>query len=251
MQLPGRLKATTLGDLLGALHRSGASGTLELGETNGRLHRVHLTSGCVTAVELDRAAASLAEILRRQEDVDEDTLRRSLLRAMASRRLHGEVLVRDFHLSPDVVGRALRRQVMLRLHVLEELSDAQISFRVTVRPPRGALVDEPLGPPEFLTGRKRARDRVQQPPTSGTYSSRPGAAAGMPGMPGGWDPTRANAYRTLGVPFGAAPDDVKRAYRRLVRTYHPDLHPGASHDERRDLSARFAEVTAAYRALVA
>ena len=41
---------------------------------------------------------------------------------MASRRLHGEVLVRDFHLSPLVVGRALRRQVMLRLQVLEELA---------------------------------------------------------------------------------------------------------------------------------
>jgi curved DNA-binding protein CbpA len=60
-----------------------------------------------------------------------------------------------------------------------------------------------------------------------------------------------NAYRTLGLPVGAGGDDVKRAYRRLVRSYHPDLHPDASHDERRTLSVRFAEVTAAYRALVA
>jgi curved DNA-binding protein CbpA len=44
---------------------------------------------------------------------------------------------------------------------------------------------------------------------------------------------------------------VKQAYRRLVREYHPDLHPAASYEERRALSARFAEVTAAYRALVA
>src|SRR5918912_1494037 len=71
-----------------------------------------------------RASASLAEILRRQDQIDEDTLRRSLLRAMASRRLHGEVLVRDFHLSPTVIGRALRAQLMLRLSVLEELADA-------------------------------------------------------------------------------------------------------------------------------
>ena len=167
MQLPGRLKATTLGDLLGALHRERSTGTLELSEPSGRVHRVHLAGGMVTAVELDRATASLAEILRRHEEIDEDTLRRSLLRAMASRRLHGEVLVRDFHLSPSVVGRALRRQIMLRLQVLEELGDAQLAFRVTVKPPRGALVDSPLEAPEFLAGRKRLRDRSGEP-KSGT-----------------------------------------------------------------------------------
>jgi hypothetical protein len=244
MQLPGRLKATTLGDLLGSLHRSSASGSLELVEGNGRTHRVHLSSGLVTAVELDRASASLAELLRREDAIDEDILRRSLLRAMASRRLHGEVLVRDFHLSPSIVGRALRQQVMLRLSVLEELLDAQICYRVTVRPPRGALTDEPLAPSEFLAGKKRARDRAH--PSEAQYrSARPHFA------PGTFDVAKANAYRTLGLPFGADTSDVKQAYRRLVRSYHPDLHPGATHDERRSLSVRFAEVTAAYRALVA
>jgi DnaJ-domain-containing protein 1 len=246
MQLPGRLKTTTLGDLLGALHRSGSTGTLELAEPSGRVHRVHLATGLVTAVELDRATASLAEILRRQDEIDEDTLRRSLLRAMASRRLHGEVLVRDFHLSPAVVGRALRRQVMLRLQILEELGDAQICFRVTVRPPRGALTDAPLDAPEFLVGRKRTRDKGAIP-ASGTYRS----SAAHSGLPGGWDPARAEAYRALGVSFNADPTEVKQAYRRLVRTYHPDLHPEATSDERKTLSTRFAEVTAAYRSLVA
>lgn len=245
MHLPGRLKATTLGDLLGALHRECSTGTLELAEPSARIHRVHLSAGLVTAVELDRATASLAEILRRGEEIDEDVLRRSLLRAMASRRLHGEVLVRDFHLSPMVVGRALRRQLMLRLQVLEDLGDAQVGFRVTVRPPRGALVDEPLGVPEFLAGRKRTRDRDAEA-SRGAYRSSPAAT-----MPGGWDPARATAYRALGVAFNADPTEVKQAYRRLVRTYHPDLHPDATHDERRTLSSRFAEITAAYRTLVA
>lgn len=246
MQLPGRLKATTLGDLLGALHRESSTGTLELTEPSGRVHRVHLSAGLVTSVELDRATASLAEILRRQDEIDEDTLRRSLLRAMASRRLHGEVLVRDFHLAPSVVGRALRRQVMLRLQILEELGDAQIGFRVTVRPPRGALVDEPLEAPEFLAGRKRLRDRAAET-KSGTFRSSPASSS----MPGGWDPARASAYRALGVTFNADASEVKQAYRRLVRAYHPDLHPDASHDERKSLSTRFAEITAAYRTLVA
>ena len=35
----------------------------------------------------------------------------------------------------------------------------------------------------------------------------------------------------------------------LVRTVHPDLHPGASDEERRALKARFVEIIDAYRAL--
>ncbi len=246
MQLPGRLKATTLGDLLGSLHRGRVSGTLELVETSGRAHRVFLSNGLVTAVEVDRAASSLGEILRDQEQVDDDILRRSLLRAMASRRLHGEVLVRDFHLSPEIVDRALRRQMMLRLHMLEDLADAQIFYRVTVRPPRGAL-EKPLEASEFLVGKKRARDRAPET-TSGTFRSGHRATSGFPGS---IDTARLGAYRALGLSAGAPADEIKRAYRRLVREYHPDLHPDATHDERRTLSVRFAEVTAAYRSLVA
>lgn len=254
MQLPGRLKVTTLGDVLGSLHREQANGTLELIETNGRTHRIHLSLGLVTAVEVDRAAASLGEILRAEEAVDDDVLRRSLLRAMASRRLHGEVLVRDFHLSPEVVGRALRRQLMVRLAMLEEIADAQILFRVTMRPPRNALLEEPLSADEFLSGKKRARDRGgigaggRAPPfESGTHrTARPSS-----GFPGSIDVARIVAYRTLGVTTNAPTDEIKRAYRHLVRKYHPDLHPEATSDERRVLATRFAEVTAAYRSLVA
>jgi DnaJ-domain-containing protein 1 len=245
MQLPGRLKATTLGDLLGVLHRGDASGTLELVESSGRAHRVHLAHGLVTAVEVDRAAASLGEILRDEEEVDDDVLRRSLLRAMASQRLHGDVLVRDFHISPGVVGRALRKQMLLRLQMLDAVADAQVFYRVACRPPRGALVDEPLAANEFLAGKKRARDRA--PAESGVYrTARPSS-----GMPGAVDVRRIVAYRTLGLASDAPEAEVKQAYRRLVREYHPDLHPSASFEERRALSTRFAEVTAAYRALVA
>lgn len=243
MQLPGRLKATTLGDLLGSLHRGRVSGTLELVESSGRAHRVHLTEGLVTAVEVDRAAASLGEILRGEDAIDDDTLRRSLLRAMASQRLHGDVLVRDFQLSPEIVGRALRRQLLQRLQMLEDLGDAQIFYRVTVRAPRGALTDRPLAPSEFLAGRRRARDRS---PEATTFRTSRAYAA-----PGRLDTARLGAYRALGLSAGAEADEVKRAYRRLVRAYHPDLHPDATHEERRALSSRFAEVTAAYRALVA
>jgi len=232
MHLPGRLRSTTLGDLLGTLHRAGATGTLELAEVRGRTHRVHMLRGYVAAVELDGASASLAEMLRRAEVVDEDTLRRSLLRAMASRRLHGEVLVRDFQLSPSVVDDALRAQLMNRLEILDRLTDATVLFRVAVRAPRGALSDVPLRPSEFLGGRRRARDR--------RHDSTSAARA-----------ANANPWRVLGLPPGADVLDVKRAYRRLVRETHPDLHPEATADERRTLARRFQEVTEAYRELVA
>jgi hypothetical protein len=234
MQLPGRLRSTTLGDLLGALHRGGATGTLEFVEDRGRTHRVHLTRGLVAAVELDGTSPSLAEILRHGHAADDDVLRRSLLRAMASSRLHGQVLIDEFHLSPSVVGSALRRQVLARLSALDELTDARVSFRVAVRPPRGALLgaaegaswNAPLTPPEFLSGRRRARPRA--------------APAGAEGP-----------WRVLGLAPGASMADIKRAYRRLARTVHPDLHPHATDVERRALQARFVEITGAYGSLVA
>jgi DnaJ-domain-containing protein 1 len=230
MNLPGRLRSTTLGDLLGTLHRAGATGTLELAEDRGRTHRIHLARGRVVAVEIDGASPSLAEILRGERLVGDELLRRSLLRAVSSRRLHGEVLVDEFRLSPEVVGRALRRQLLTRLTVLEQLADARVAFRVTVRPPRGAVHDAPLEPREFLHGRRRSRERTT-----------PGPAPARDSGP----------WQVLGLPPGAAPDEIKRAYRRLARSVHPDVHPAATATERRALQDRFAEITEAYRSLVA
>lgn len=33
-------------------------------------------------------------------------------------------------------------------------------------------------------------------------------------------------YEMLGLTKPALADDIKKAYRKLVRTSHPDLHPG-------------------------
>jgi DnaJ-domain-containing protein 1 len=230
MHLPGRLKATTLGDLLGALYRESATGTLELVEDRGRTHRVHVARGHVVAVEVDGASPSLAEILRRDRAADDDVLRRSLLRAMTSRRLHGEVLVDEFRLSPSIVGAALRRQVLARLAVLDQIADARVCFRVALRPPRSALHDAPLEPREFLHGRRRARARTV------VYAAVDEGA---------------DSWRVLGVPPGSDAAEIRRAYRRLARAFHPDLHPGATPEERRTLEVRFAAITEAYRALVA
>jgi len=64
------------------------------------------------------------------------------------------------------------------------------------------------------------------------------------------DPHREAAARTLGLAEGADLETIKRAYRRLARSLHPDLQPDAEGDRRRSLEMRFAEVTAAYEALL-
>lgn len=50
-------------------------------------------------------------------------------------------------------------------------------------------------------------------------------------------------YEIMGVPRDAAADDIKRAYRKLARKYHPDVSKEA------DAEARFKEVGEAYEVL--
>lgn len=50
-------------------------------------------------------------------------------------------------------------------------------------------------------------------------------------------------YKILGVDRNAGSDEIKRAYRRLARKYHPDVSKEA------DAEARFKEVSEAYEAL--
>jgi DnaJ-domain-containing protein 1 len=64
------------------------------------------------------------------------------------------------------------------------------------------------------------------------------------------DPRREAARRLLGLDDDADIEAVKRAYRRLARELHPDLQPEIDSDGRRTLERRFAEVTAAYEALL-
>src|ERR671938_1642864 len=51
-------------------------------------------------------------------------------------------------------------------------------------------------------------------------------------------------YDSLGVQKNASQDEIKKAYRKLVRQYHPDRNPGDAAAE-----ARFKEVQAAYDVL--
>src|SRR5215471_9985593 len=51
-------------------------------------------------------------------------------------------------------------------------------------------------------------------------------------------------YKTLGVARGASADDIKKAFRRLARKYHPDVNPGDKKSEE-----KFKEINEAYEVL--
>jgi len=53
-----------------------------------------------------------------------------------------------------------------------------------------------------------------------------------------------NYYDLLGLKKGASDKEIKQAYRRLARQYHPDVNPGNKNAE-----AKFKEINAAYEVL--
>ena len=243
MQLPGRLRLTTLGDLLGALHRACASGTLELVETEGtragKSHRVYFASGLIEDVDTSLNHPRLGEILAR------DGLLSVAALAWVSRRLSeqpskrvGEVLVEEGLGTADSVAEALRRQRSSRLEALYQLSEALIRFHVPR--PRTGFRPTPLGPREFLHGRPRARTQVHARVSERFYFGAARAAN---------DP-RAAAYRALGLSTGATAQDVQRAFRKLAAERHPDRFPKATPSEKAELLAQFAKLSAAYHSLL-
>ncbi|MBQ5317362.1 MAG: DnaJ domain-containing protein [Oscillospiraceae bacterium] len=50
-----------------------------------------------------------------------------------------------------------------------------------------------------------------------------------------------DAYKILGLSYGASEEEIKKRYRALVKEYHPDLHPG---DEQ--AARKMSEINEAY-----
>ena len=56
--------------------------------------------------------------------------------------------------------------------------------------------------------------------------------------------SKKNYYDILGVSKKASSDEIKSAYRRLAKQYHPDLHPGDA-----AAAEKFKEINEAYEVL--
>ncbi len=233
MQLPGRLRGTTLGDLLGTLYRARATGVLELIETQGtgagRSHRVRVEQGLVTRGDTAYEVPKLGEILLEQGELRASALVR-LVRELGSGAVQsGRWLLEQRLVSADTVARALHEQQRRRLEPLFSLEDGLVRFRVPRPELRDAARPAPLDASEFLHGRPRAR---------GTRSARRRAPAEGP-------------WCVLGLTPDATLSDVKQAFRKLAAKSHPDRFPHASAEERGRLMRDFAQLTSAYHALIA
>jgi DnaJ-domain-containing protein 1 len=220
MQLPGRLSDTTLGDLLGSLHREKSSGVLELIESSGRRHHVSLRDGEVESVDTGLPGPLLGDLLGLSD-----------ISFQHDERRLGEYLLEKGQVTPEDLSRALARQTRERLELLFSIDCAAVRFHAPK--PRA---DDPTAPPhlqraEFLHGRPRHRSRA---------STRKIEAAA---------PHRSGALRVLGLGEGATSEDIRRAFRDLAHRHHPDRHLAASPEERKRLFLRFAEISRAYHAL--
>lgn len=51
-------------------------------------------------------------------------------------------------------------------------------------------------------------------------------------------------YHILGIPRSATADEIKAAYRKLAKKFHPDLNPG-----RKDIEQKFKDISVAYELL--
>ncbi|MFO0548157.1 MAG: J domain-containing protein [Polyangiaceae bacterium] len=236
MQLPGKLASSTLGDVLGTLLRARVTGLLRLielgGERSGTPHAVHVVGGVPRAVLSD--GPRLGEVLRRRGVIGKAAVYSALAeqRAREDGRLIGEVLC-GLGSTSATVREAMREQTRERLDRLFAVRDAELSFHAALLPDlispailRAARTAPDLAPSEFLHGRARARARAI---------------------------VRARAQREfdlamLGLGEGAAPDEVRAAFRRKVATSHPDT--AMTETERAARTRLLAGLSAAYHRLV-
>jgi DnaJ-domain-containing protein 1 len=129
---------------------------------------------------------------------------------------------------------------------LHNMSDAELQAEIERR--RHAREEAE----EAATGKRPEASRAGASPRSdaGARSSARGAGARSepPRRTASGDAAVRKAYAALEVPPGSDFETIRKAYRRLMRKYHPDLHRGSPEAQRAatDLAQRLTE---AYKVL--
>ena len=231
--------------LLFRVSSEGASGTFRI-EAGGAATRLELELGFVHAIS----------VAGENRDTGDETLRRLLERLPddATARFDPGSPPRTarpvpaFHPAPALRARlegALPVDVGPRLG--HRLAGARLRLLI---PPHGSCLADDEAPLAALLSAPRSLDELL---ASGAAAPERVAAflafAEAAGILAVEDPSLQAAYSALGLPAGAPPEEVRRAYRELAREIHPDRHPRASDPERQALAERFREATLAYRRL--
>jgi hypothetical protein len=227
MLLPSRLRETTLGDLLAALHRAYASGVLEL-VVPGRRHAIHLRRGLVHAVECSEGAHRFGDLATDSGLCPRNAVEHASREAIARNTRIGQHLVARGVLTPASRDRVLQAQRARRLDTLYGLADADLRFHVARPLPPGSAEQSPMSAGEAFHGRARRRDRA------------PVHISG----------DRRRALRVLGLDESTTPTQLRARYRERVTALHPD-HAGNLDEHERELRvAELRAVIEAYRALL-
>jgi hypothetical protein len=228
MLLPSRLRGTTLGDLLAALHRAFASGVLELVEPS-RQHAIHLRRGLVQAVESSERSHRFGDLATATGLCRREAVEHASREASARNTRIGQHLVVRGVLTPANRDRVLHAQRARRLDTLYGLADADLRFHAARPLPPGSAEQSPMSAGEAFHGRARRRDRGRAPTHIGD---------------------RRRALHVLGLDDATTPTQLLARYRERVAALHPDHAANVDERERERRVAELRAVIDAYRALL-
>lgn len=105
----------------------------------------------------------------------------------------------------------------------------------------------------FRDAKRRAQQQqqsYQSPPSSGPSAGGPHRSRRTRAKEAvfGRDDAIAKHYKTLNLPYGAPFDEVKKAFRQMMRKYHPDMHSG-NPQKQKAASELTKQLTVAYNEL--
>lgn len=98
--------------------------------------------------------------------------------------------------------------------------------------------------------RTGAQAGPRPPPSSSSSGRSTSSQGGGARRPFGQNDKIARYYKVLDLPYGADFEQVKAAYRKLIRKYHPDLH-GSTPQKQKAANELTVQVTQAYNELEA